>query len=346
MVGKTKIKKQVRRTAEKRGITRACAEVLEQRQLLASNLVSVTGAQDLIFDSTGNELYITTSSGKLQRYDIASHTLLPSWAIGSDLRGGDITADGKCLYIADYGSKVIRKVELTSGVVTSLAYGTDNPGGRPYDLQILSNGKAYFSFSEWGKLQQIDLVTWKTETVSSSDSMWGTCLVHSPDGDKLFYLDGYGDLGFYDGLSNAFTSSRETDTLCGTNSVNHDGTLYAARKHLGSGVAILNHNLEFVRTLNDISGGFTFDSTRNIFYGVDAATDQVIAYDTNTWQEKYRLNIGEDVKTSSGGFGTGTMSVSADGTLLFLVTSSGIRILDLPQSDGKPVSEQIEGFQS
>jgi len=59
------------------------------------------------------------------------------------------------------------------------------------------------------------------------------------------------------------------------------------------------------QTLSNITGGFTFDPLRDILYGVDATADQVIAYDTHTWQERYRIAIGEDVSAVSGKFSNG-----------------------------------------
>ena len=69
---------------------------------------------------------------------------------------------------------------------------------------------------------------------------------------------------------------------------------------------------------------FTSRTVRDVLYGVNSATNQIVAYDTTTWAERYRLNIGEDVGASTA-FGQGVMAVSSDGRWLFLSTPSGVR---------------------
>ena len=109
----------------------ASMQVLESRRLLASTLVPVTGAMDLIYDPTRNDLYVTTDSGSLARYDLDTRQLLVPIQAGTKLRGGDITPDGKYLYIADTGNNAIRKVDLANGQATTLS-----SVGAAWDLKI------------------------------------------------------------------------------------------------------------------------------------------------------------------------------------------------------------------
>src|SRR5438874_8828860 len=66
-----------------------------------STLISVSGPQDLVFDSARNRLYITTTGGSVARYDVASNSLLSSAAVGTWLNGEDITPDNHYLYVAE-----------------------------------------------------------------------------------------------------------------------------------------------------------------------------------------------------------------------------------------------------
>jgi hypothetical protein len=69
-----------------------------------------------------------------------------------------------------------------------------------------------------------------------------------------------------------------------------------------------------------------FDPTRDVLYA--ATSTQIIAYDTNTWAELHRFDIGQNVSSGTP-FGNGEMTVSDDGSLLFFSTSAGVRIYPL-----------------
>src|SRR5205085_664125 len=79
--------------------------------------------RDLVFDAGRNLLYITTSSGVVQRWDVASQQLLSAWNVGAFLNGADITPDGNWLYVTESVPitghlGVLHKVNLATGAVT------------------------------------------------------------------------------------------------------------------------------------------------------------------------------------------------------------------------------------
>src|SRR6266403_2917634 len=63
-------------------------------RLVPSTLIPVTNHRDLVFDPSRGLLYITTSAGTVQRYNVASQTLLSPLSVGTSLNGADITPDG------------------------------------------------------------------------------------------------------------------------------------------------------------------------------------------------------------------------------------------------------------
>src|SRR5437762_2809135 len=91
-------------------------ESLERRDLFSGPyLISATGASGAIFDSTRNRIYVPTSGGAVLRYDLNTKTTLTPWnAVGGSLGGGDITPDGKAIYVADMtraaGQGLVEKV--------------------------------------------------------------------------------------------------------------------------------------------------------------------------------------------------------------------------------------------
>jgi hypothetical protein len=50
--------------------------------------------QDLVYDPAGNDLYIVTSSGKVQRYDLDTGSLLAPWDVGVNLGGTEVVIGG------------------------------------------------------------------------------------------------------------------------------------------------------------------------------------------------------------------------------------------------------------
>src|SRR5207237_1366041 len=124
-----------------------------------------------------------------------------------------------------------------------------------------------------------------------------------------------GPLFSYDAASNTFPKQGTTDLFLDNAlaAVSRNGALIAVE--VGGAAAVMDRNFAAVRNLSGVDGGVVFDPARDVLYGVNSTTDQVVAYDTTTWAEKYRLPIGEDVSTSTA-FGGGMMVVSADGSSL------------------------------
>ena len=85
---------------------------------------------------------------------------------------------------------------------------------------------------------------------------------------------------------------------------------------------------------------------KDIFYTIGNAGAQIFAFDTNTFRELFRLNIGETVTGNTTQFGTGTLVASQDGKYLAVETSSGIRLLTLPASIPSPTPSPTPTFSS
>src|SRR5262249_47467292 len=123
--------------------------------------------------------------------------------------------------------------------------------------------------------------------------------------------------------------------------VNRTGSLIALES--GGGISILDRDLNALQTLPGVDGGMAFDSLRDTLYSVNSTPDQIIAYNTNTWAERFRIPVDQNVGTSSA-FGSGVMTVSSDGRFLFLSVGNGVRVYDLPNNPGVAASLQVSGF--
>ena len=309
--------------------------------------------QDMVYDALRNDLYIVTSSGKVQRYDLASETLLAPWDVGVSLGGADITPDGKYLYIADMGANAVQKVDLSNGQVTSLTYPVATGAGYAWDLKILSDGYAYFTAQPISagdvRFLRINL---------ADDSISGVLdgyvlglrapLARSADRQWLFWqspASSLGSIALYDAETETIAKDRTTNQFVGmASAVSRDGQMVAMI--LGSQLTVLNQELGSVRPLGADIAGFGFDPQRDVFYVVDSSADQVIAYSSSTWQEKYRLDLGQNVYATANRFGAGVTSLSPDGMKLFLMTPQGVRVVSLPQADGQAARMAVSGFPS
>jgi DNA-binding beta-propeller fold protein YncE len=319
-----------------------------------SVLIPVANGRDRVFDPTRNLLYITTSTGTVQRYDIATQTLLAPLAVGTSLNGADITPDGSALYVAEDRASgtqgLIRKVNLASGTVTNIPYTLAFGEAATWDVAIGSNGRGMVSTRIGGPFWELNLAT-DTLTQRLDATTFGQVTqnthIHRSSDRTLFFMTESnitsGPIFTYDAVTNTFptkneTNSFHTDTL---SAVNRNGSLIAIE--LNGGIAVMDRNFKAVENLAGLDGGLAFDPTKDILYTANSATDELIAYNTNTWDVLYRRSIGEDINASSP-FVSGGMSVSDGGQYLFLSTPSGVRMFDLTDT-GLPESHKVNvGF--
>ncbi|MEP0869441.1 hypothetical protein NDA01_06480 [Trichocoleus desertorum AS-A10] len=321
-----------------------------------SLFIPIANHRDLIFDPKRALLYITTDDGDLERYDIATRTLFTPIDVGNSLNGGDITPDSSFLYIAEglrgATQGFVRKVNLVTGAITNLTYNLDFGEGGGWDLKIAANGKGFLSTqyegSGWTPFRELNL---STDTLSvradTAGSSFGgqvrqnTDISRSADRNLFFMTESNissGPMFTYNATTDSFPRQADTNAFLGYGSaVNRNGSLVALQ--LGSSISILDANFNSVQSLSNLDGGFAFDPIRDILYAADSVTDQVLAFSTQTWQELYRLDIGENVGDSVPFYTYDReMVVSDDGQFLFLATGSGVRMLTLGRPDTYDVS--------
>ena len=124
------------------------------------------GPPRMIFDYARQQLYITTTAGTVQRYDVNAQALLSPWTVGTQLNGADISADSSTLYVAESqttsstGQGVVHKVDLASGSVTNVPYALDYYEAGSWDVAVPATGQplfdTMFAGSGWIYIRQID----------------------------------------------------------------------------------------------------------------------------------------------------------------------------------------------
>jgi hypothetical protein len=305
--------------------------------------------RDMVFDHAGQRLYITTREGLVWPYNLATNTFGTPYDLGGSLKGLDITADDALLLVAQGNrgltQSAFQKLDLASGVVTNATYthGSFGEAGA-WDVAIASNGLAFgtttIDGSGWNPLRQIDLstnaVTDRTDATGSGFNgkiKEFTQIHRSADRTRLYFLEADSSDGprfTYSGVSDTFGPSSHTDTDLGNASaaVNRNGTLLATT--IGSTSLATAPGFNFVHTFDRLNNGVAFDAIQDTIYGVNRANDQIVAYDTNTFGEKFRFDVGEDVSSTAIVFGPGTLVASQDGHYLAMITPTTIRVFHVP----------------
>jgi hypothetical protein len=316
-------------------------------------LIPDTTRRDMVFDFAGQNLYISTSTGLIKTFDLLTLAFGRSYNLGGSLWGIDIARDNSFILAAQdsFGPAqgVFQRVNLATGAITNVHYTRAFGEGGAWDVAIASNGLALVTTqylgSGWTPLRQIDLstnaITIRTDVSGSGfgEVRQDTQIHRSADGRRFLLMESNissGPLFTYSASSDTFGPSFDTNAFLdvASGAVNRNGSLIALRTYGSPASLNTAPNLNFVHSFNGIDSGVAFDAIRRIFYGVNSDSDQIIAYNTITYAELFRLDIGEDVGLGTAQFDTGTLVASADGHWIALETDSGIRLF---QVAGAPV---------
>jgi hypothetical protein len=313
-------------------------------------LIPDTTRRDVVFDFAGHNLYFSTSTGLIRTFNLSALAFGRSYNVGGSLWGIDIARDDSFI-LAAQGSigaaqGTFERVNLASGAVTNINYVRDFGEGGAWDVAIASNGLAFvttqYQGSGWTPLRQIDLdtnaISIRTDAPGSGfgEVRQNTQIHRSASGTRLFFMESNissGPIFTYSAASNTFGPSFDTNAFLDIGSasgaVNHNGTLIGLRTYASPASLNTAPDFNFVHSFNAIDSGIAFNGIRSILYGVNSNTDEIIAYNTTTYAELFRLSIGEDIGFISNLFATGTLVASADGQWLALETDSGIRLFQV-----------------
>ncbi len=308
-------------------------------------------ARDMVFDNAGQRLYFSTAEGFVWPYNLTTNSFETPIDLGGSLNGMDIAADGSYLLVAqnEFGvaQGAFQKVTLATGAVTSLNYTRAFGESGAWDVAIGANGIALadtnYAGSGWVPLRQIDLATGTLTTRSDAPgsgpggSVRQSSQIHrSADGSRMFLLEANissGPLFTYSATSNTFGPAATTNISLSSASaaVNRNGSLVAFRPSVTGSSLDTAPNFGFVRTFSNLVSGLAFDAVADRVYGVSTYLSQIIAYDTNTFAEAFRFDVGQIVSAGGGQFTTGLLVASPDGRhLAFRASNTVTRIYDTP----------------
>ncbi|MDB5320032.1 MAG: Hemolysin-type calcium-binding region, partial [Phycisphaerales bacterium] len=329
-------------------------ESLELRLLLTQTPLAITAPRDAVFDPSRGLLYVTTGSGSVGRYDLATGTFLAPWAVGTSLNGADITPDGSALYVAEgqqtADSKcVVHKVDLATGHVTDLTFAhVDAYEQGTSDVAIAADGNAYvtidwYSSYHTGSLAVIDMASGVVTRSNRLFDEYHTDIARSADRTRLAVGRPSAGVRVFNVLTQTVTANGYGSYQASYNgeaSVSRDGRLIATPA-LNFGMSIVTDTGAPIINLAPELGISAFDPARDRFYV--ALSTGVTAYDTNTWKSIYTV----PARILGGGYSPiGRMTVDAGGTRLAVVSPSDnqVELIDLPVPDGVAAKLEMAGY--
>ena len=315
--------------------TLLAVESLEDR-VVPSTLIPVANRRDLVYDPLRNLLDITTSAGTVQQFSVQAQQLVRSIGVAPSLNGADISSDSNSLYLTDpqtNGSQdVIQDLNLNTFALTNLTFTHVSGELGTWDVALASNGKGLVStmYSGSGSVPLRQLLLSSGALTIRNDIPGGrvaqnTLIQRSADRSLLLLTEpNNGILMTYNANTDTFTPGPAFGPAVANApaAVNRNGTLLAIE--VNGQAVVMDAHFNTRITIPGLDGGVVFDPNQDVMYAVNSSTDQIVAYDTNTWAVNYQLPIGE-ATTPGQAFGNGVMAVSGDSRWLFLATPSGVR---------------------
>jgi len=189
------------------------------------------GLQDLVLDEPRGKLYITNAGyNRIEVFDLKKLQFTDPIVVGQLPHQMAMSLDGSTLYVADTGGESISVVDLDSakkvssigmppipraGNTTNIAHVSTLAVGLS-GLQFVFSASAAGSLgSQWevigGKpvLRQPDSVAVNPNNTAQNTIVAPQQMVATPGGENIILLGGTGTVYLYDGLSNAYTASRQ-----------------------------------------------------------------------------------------------------------------------------------------
>lgn len=310
--------------------------------------------REMVFDRAGRYLYISTSDGWIRRYNLTTRQIDGGYDLGRWLNGMDIALDDSCLivgagapddYTTPYGA--FFRVDLTTGGITEIRFGPEPNSTSPnigWDVAFASNGIALVSSS--GPLRQIDLATnqlsvrndvpVRAVTPYTTEKIGGSVrLGRTADGQRVLV----GGRTVFNATTNSFAPLTKTGERKAA--INRDGSIMAS-SHWPFSVSLESvPDYTLLRVFGRLGGGVAFDPLVDTLYVGSELTQSIIAYDTSSYSEKYRLAVGEDIYAIDKDFES-EIAVSPNGKYLAYSTVSGVRVFEISPPPSQSPPPQLE----
>ncbi|MBI5102442.1 MAG: Ig-like domain-containing protein, partial [Nitrospirae bacterium] len=326
--------------------------IIRKIDIATGVVTTLAGSGNNGITTDGMNLFVVDSNNNIIR-KIEISTGIVTTLAGSGAPGGaddtgtaatfnsprDITTDGTNLFVSDFGNHKIRKIEISTGVVTTLA-GSGTPGSTDdigtsasfyYPIGITTDGTNLF-VSDFGNhiIRKIEIATGVVTTLAGTGtagatdgtgtaaSFWEPHFI-TTDGTNLFVSD-YGNHK----IRKIVIATGVVTTLAGSGTSGAtDGTGTAASFYWPGGITTDGQNLFIADTFNHKIRKISLDTTQPTVSSTSPASGAMsVPRDSDitiTWSENVDcLSVNIDQVTISGG---GLALLSCSGNQAVFTTS-------------------------
>ena len=302
--------------------------------------ISAPNRTDMVYDAPRDVLYITSGSTVL-RYQLATDSFLAPLPLSGTLMGLDVSPDGNKLIVADSSTASsmvwVHVIDLTTGQDTLASFNAAAYENGTFAVAFGGDGTALISSrssaSSWVPLRRYDPVTASAPIIANprQDSMVSS----SGDGSTIVIAEGNlssGPVDRYDVALRAITRGTSDSHFNFECAASRDGALCAVPTY-GS-TYIYSGTLNLVTNIGVSGGaqpiGAAFHPFADAVFFPFATTSYVRVYSTTNWQMLAQFDFQTTfpaLSTAPVAFGPGRTRLSADGSMVFVTVSGGIRYL-------------------
>lgn len=321
--------------------------------------VSMNDITAYAVDATRGSIYMVSSGGGLQRYDIASKTYGPIIQLGGNLGSVAISPDGATLLAGDRETSVtsgpfafnatyadtLYRVNLNTGGVERLQFAVTGQEGGIRDVAIAADGMALvtttFAGSGWNTFHTFDADAanpiYKAVTGLPSVRM-DSYLSASEDGRYVIVQEANSSdapIHIYDAAAGRVTAEYDVYAMGRSGFNNGVGDVSWAAglvvDVVGGAAFVLDRNMKPVVNLTNVYGGSfagaEFSEDGRTLYLWQGAEGKILVLDTATWGLKDTLIV--PGSPASLGAYSGALDLIGGDRILLVATNDGLKIIDL-----------------
>jgi hypothetical protein len=322
-------------------------------------LISAPNRVDMVYDQPRDVLYIT-SGNQVLRYQLGSDSFLSPYQLSGSLMGVDLSPDGNTLMVADSSANTnvwVFTINLNTGETNRVTFPAAGGESGTFAIAFGGDGAALISSryagSGWVPLRRYDPVSGLTTTIANyinQDSMVSA----SGDGTTIIIAESNnsgGPMDLYDVATRSIIRTAGDSRYNYESAASRDGSLFAIPTYFGT--YIYNRTFTQITNIGVYAGaqpiGAAFHPSADAVFFPFAGTTYVRAYSTIDWSMLAQFDFQNSFSTPGNhAFTNGRIRISADGQIIFVTVSGGVRYLrhglNLPQTHRLLVAGNPKAF--
>ncbi len=292
-------------------------------QFQSMKFIASENRRDVVYDAKREILYISTSDGLVQRYDLVQNRFLSSYAVGGTPGTLDLSPNQDRLIVTNFSGPWFHLIDLTTDTFTQIAApGADNI---TISAVFLSDSAYAISRSSWSQISGLPITNNPSSAVISI----------SADRTTVGYVgtgNSGGETGRYS-FTDADSATSGTGWFNWDISVSRNGQQFAVPTY--NGTFIYNADMQQIGKIGTYADegpiGVAYSPNSDIVYFAWADWDHqhaaIDAWDTKTLTRVSVIDATWRYGWTGNGFLVdGRLKISRDGQILFATAPGGVRV--------------------